>query len=59
MIKAKLESVESKIETLEEAFLPQTVMPGGDTVYEQLKEPLRLRYEQNSNIPLLAPPKGD
>lgn len=57
VIKAKLESVESKIETLEEAFLSQTVMPGGDTVYEQLREPLRLRYEQNSNIPLLQAPK--
>lgn len=59
VIKAKLESVESKIETFEEAFFAHVVMPGGETVYEQLKEPLRLRYQDNSNIPLLAPPKGN
>lgn len=33
-IKAKLESVSSKIETFEEAFLAHVVMPDGKTVYE-------------------------
>lgn len=57
VIKAKIESVESKIETFEEAFLAQVIMPGGETVYEQLKEPLAIRYRDGSNIPLLAGPK--
>lgn len=58
-IKAKFESVESKIETFEEAFLAHVQMPGGQTVYEELREPLRLRYEDRSNIPLLPAPRGD
>jgi hypothetical protein len=33
-IKAKLESVASRIETFEEAFLAHVVMPDGRTVYE-------------------------
>lgn len=32
VIKAKLESVDSGIETLEEAFLAQTVLPNGETL---------------------------
>ncbi len=56
VIRAKLESVESGIETLEEAFLAQVQMPSGHTVYEELKEPLALRYRANSNMPLLGPP---
>lgn len=57
VIKAKLESVESGIETFEEAFLSQVQMPSGRTVYEEMKEPLALRYKNNSNIPLLEGPK--
>lgn len=33
-IKAKLESVNSKIETFEEAFLAHVVLPDGQTVYQ-------------------------
>lgn len=36
VIKAKLEAVESGVESFEEAFLPQIVMPGGETVGERL-----------------------
>lgn len=58
VIKAKLESVDSNIETLEEAFLAQVQMPSGQTVYEELREPLALRYREGSNVPLLPGPKG-
>lgn len=36
-IKAKLESVEGKIETFEEAFLAHVVMPDGITIGQHLK----------------------
>lgn len=58
VIKAKLESVESGIETLEEAFLAHVVMPGGETVYEQIKNPVALNY-QGQHVPLLPAPKKD
>jgi hypothetical protein len=40
-----LESVESGVETFEEAFLANVVTPGGGTVYERLQEPLALEYQ--------------
>lgn len=57
VIKAKLESVASKIETLEEAFLPHIVMANGRTVYEEISEPIALNYK-GGNVPLLPPPGG-
>jgi hypothetical protein len=47
VIKAKLESVESKIESFDEAFLSHIVMQGGETVYEKIK----------GELPALPPPK--
>jgi hypothetical protein len=44
VVKAKLESVESEIETFEQAFLANVVMPDGKTVYERISEPLALEY---------------
>jgi hypothetical protein len=44
-IKAKLESVESKIETFDEAFLAHVVMPGGQTVYEASKDQIAIAYQ--------------
>lgn len=44
VIKAKLESVESGIETLEQAFLAHVVMSDGKTVYERIAEPIALEY---------------
>lgn len=44
VIKAKLESIESKVETFEEAFLANVVMADGATMYERIKEPLALEY---------------
>lgn len=45
VIKAKLESVESGIETLEEAFFANIVMPDGMTVYEKAREHVALAYK--------------
>jgi hypothetical protein len=36
-LKAKLVSVESGVETFEEAFLPHLVLPGGGTVFEKVR----------------------
>lgn len=44
VIKAKLESVESGIETLEEAFYANIVMPDGRTIYEATREAVSLAY---------------
>lgn len=44
VIKAKLEAVESHIETVEEAFLAHIVLADGRTVYERAKEQIALEY---------------
>lgn len=61
VIKAKLESVESGIETLEQAFLAHVVMADGATVYERIAEPLAVEYRTgapNAAMGLLPAPKG-
>jgi hypothetical protein len=45
VIKAKLESVESNIETFEHAFLSQIVMPGDQTVAEILTPIVAFAYK--------------
>lgn len=45
VIKAKLESVESGIETLEEAFYANIVMPDGRTIYESTRDSVAVAYE--------------
>ena len=45
VIKAKLESVEAGIETVEEAFLAQTVLPDGSTVGAWAAKALPAAYE--------------
>lgn len=45
VIKAKLESVESGIETLEEAFYANIVMPDGRTIYEATREHVAIAYD--------------
>lgn len=52
-IKAKLESVESGIETIEEAFLANIVMADGQTVYERISRPIELEYAGGQHIALL------
>lgn len=57
-IKAKIESVESKIETFDEAFLAHVVMPDGTTVYSSAQQAIALAYKENRMVPLLPAPKG-
>jgi hypothetical protein len=44
-IKAKLESIESGIETFEEAFLAHVVMSDGKTLYDKVREPIAVEYQ--------------
>lgn len=44
VVKAKLESIESGVETFEEAFLANVVMANGQTIYERVREPIALEY---------------
>lgn len=53
VIKAKLESVESQVETFEEAFLAQVLMPDGDTLYDRVKEPIAIEYREGRAVPML------
>jgi hypothetical protein len=43
VIKAKLESVESEVETFEEAFLANVLMSDGFRLYERLAEPIAIK----------------
>jgi hypothetical protein len=45
VIKARLESVDAKIATFEQAFASDIVMPSGKTVWEEIREPIKLAYE--------------
>jgi hypothetical protein len=56
-IKAKLEAVESKIETFEEAFLAHVVMPDGKTVGDHTLTAIAVAYEGKDMPPLLPAPK--
>ncbi len=53
VIKAKLESVESGVETFEQAFLGNILLDGGQTVYERVAEPIALEYRSGRPQPLL------
>lgn len=53
VIKAKLESVESGVETFEEAFLSNVVMPGGQTVGEMAMPQITQAYETGAPQPLM------
>lgn len=53
-IRGKLESAERGIETFEEAFLANIVMPDGQTVADHTLPAISNRYETQSNIPLLG-----
>lgn len=59
VIKAKLESVESDVETLEQAFLANVVLANGQTLYERVAEPIALEYAAGKVQPmLLSGPAG-
>lgn len=55
-IKSKLESVESGIETFEEAFMSHVVMPDGQTVGAHLTPAIAAAYKDQVMVPLLPPP---
>lgn len=55
-IKAKLASVESGIESFEEAFLSHVVMPDGQTVGEHARPRIAQSYDGKQNVPLLPGP---
>jgi hypothetical protein len=55
-IKAKLEAVDSKIESFEEAFLAHVVMPDGKTVAEHTAERIEQSYSSGTMMPLLPAP---
>jgi len=55
-IKAKLESVESGIETFEDAFLAHIQMPDGQTVSEHVRPRIAAAYEIGTMQPLLPAP---
>ncbi|MCC6615536.1 MAG: hypothetical protein IT320_18830 [Anaerolineae bacterium] len=54
VIKAKLESVEAGIETFEEAFLAQIVLPDGNTVARWIAPQLEASYESGA-MPQMLP----
>jgi hypothetical protein len=55
VIKAKLESVESEVETFEEAFLANIVMPDGQTVGDQALPVIDIAYRDGRQPALLLP----
>lgn len=52
-IKAKLESVHTGIETFEDSFMAQTVMPNGQTMSEHAQPLLAQAYQSGTMPPLL------
>lgn len=55
LVKAKLVAVDAKVATFEEVFFGDIVVPGTNkTVWETAREPLRLAYETNKDVPLLG-----
>ena len=61
VINAKLESVESGIETLEQAFLAHVVMADGKTIYDRISSGIALEYQTgrpNAVAGLLAGPSA-
>jgi hypothetical protein len=55
VIKAKLESVESHVETFEEAFLANVVMPDGKTVGQHALPTITQAYADGQQPPLMLP----
>lgn len=59
-VKAKLESVESGIETFEQAFLAHVVMADGKTVYERINETIAIEYQTGKpSMALLVDGRSD
>lgn len=58
VIKAKLESVDSGIETLEEAFYANIVLPNGQTIYEYTQGGVAVAYKSGEVQALLPDYSG-
>lgn len=56
-IKAKVVSVDSEIETFEDAFMSHIVLADGSTVGESVKPALIEQYKTGKMVPLLGPPE--
>lgn len=52
VIKAKVESVEAGIESIEQAFLAHIVTSTGETVHERIAEPLAIEYQTGQPGPV-------
>ncbi len=57
-IKAKLESVEAGIESIDEAFMPQLVTPSGQTIGQWAVPQIQVMYEHGTMPPLLPMLEG-
>jgi hypothetical protein len=57
-IKARLASVESEIETFEQAFMAHVVMPDGRTISETIGGQIALAYDTGKPTALLPGPKS-
>jgi hypothetical protein len=55
LIKAKLEAVEAGVQSFEDEFLPYTLLPGGATVADALRDPVACSYA--TGAPLQLPPQ--
>lgn len=58
VIKAKMESLESEIETFEQAFLAHVVMADGKTLYERIGTSIAHEYETGAPSNMLLEFKG-
>lgn len=56
-IKAKFESIESGIESFDEAFLPHIVLPDGETFADRATNAIAIAYQTNELPPLLTGPR--
>lgn len=57
VVKAKLEAVASGLISFEDEFLPYTVLPGGGTVADALRDKMTAAYE-TGEVPSLLPAYG-
>lgn len=58
IVKAKLEAVTSGLRTIEEEFLPDIVLPSGETVGQWLRPQLAIAYQGGEMPPLLPGPRS-
>jgi hypothetical protein len=58
-VKAKLVSVQQRIETFEEAFMAHVQMPDGRTIGEYVKPRLAQAYKENRMVALLPGPDAN